>query len=101
MTFARLVLVLLLLWGAAYAWSVIGFHLTEPTGDGFTRGSNRVMVFFGWQCVAAVVGAAIWLAGNRLEAGTTVRQLSRVPLILAALLVAALGALLLFVIITG
>ncbi|MEL6518752.1 MAG: hypothetical protein AAFQ39_13620 [Pseudomonadota bacterium] len=43
------------LWVLAYGYSFSVFALTEPAGDGFVRGMNRVRAFFGWQGVAGML----------------------------------------------
>ena len=79
-----LLLVLGGLWIIAYLWSISILIWTEPTGDSFTRGLNRVAGFFGWQFGAAALGLVIFLTGRRLAKGG-LRWLSRVPLLLGAL----------------
>ena len=73
------------LWIAAWAWSLIGFATTEPTGDGFTRGMNRVRAFFMWQFVAASLAIPIWLLGVPLAQSRMRRWVARVPILLALL----------------
>ena len=46
---------LLLLWAGLFGWSFVDFSTTEATGDGFTRGSNRLLAFLQWQFVAGIV----------------------------------------------
>ena len=77
-------LLLGVLWAAAYLWSISILLWTEPTGDGFTRGLNRLTGFLGWQFVAGVVAIVVFVIGRRLPKGGR-RWLSRIPLILASL----------------
>lgn len=78
---------LAVLWALFWAGSFLVFSLTEPTGDGFTRGLDRLGRFAGLQAAAGAVAVVLWLAGRRAFArGTALRWLSRVPLLLAALL---------------
>lgn len=79
-----LLLVALGLWAAAFVWSYLQLWVTEPTGDGFTRGLNRVTALFGWQLVAAAMAIGIWFAGRK-QPGVN-RWLTRAPLLLAAVL---------------
>jgi hypothetical protein len=55
-------------WGVAAVWlvlfitSFVVLQLTSPTGDGFTRGLNRIVAFMTWQIAAlvlAMVGALL------------------------------------------
>lgn len=87
---------LLALWLAAYAGSFLQFMFTEASGDGFTRGMNRVMAFLGWQLVAAMLGGMIWLVAARLPHRPLVRWLMRLPAVLGLLLLLAIGALILY-----
>lgn len=82
----RLFLILcVVLWAAAWGWSLIGLAVTEPTGDGFTRGLNRVRALFFWQFVAATLAFPIWLLGVPRAASGLARWAARVPIILALL----------------
>lgn len=81
----RAVWILFGLWAAIWVWSLIFLAITEPSGDGFTRGLNRVAGFLGWQGVAAALAVAVWIMGRGLAGGA--RWATRLPLILALLLV--------------
>ncbi len=83
MSIRNLVILMLCAWLACYGWSFIGFRLTPPEGSGFTRGMNRVALFFGWQALASVLALVVWLLGRRLPPGTMTRRLSRVPGLIA------------------
>ncbi len=83
-----LVWILLALWAALFLWSGASFLTTVPTGSGFTRGLDRVTTLFGWQLAAGVLAVVIWAVGRSLLPRSAARRLSRVPLALAALLVA-------------
>ena len=58
-------------WLAAVLGSFIAFFMTEPTGDGFVRGFNRITAFLQWQGAAFFLGlisACIFRAfGDRRE----------------------------------
>ena len=84
------------LWGLLFAGAFIAFAMTDPTGDGFTRGINRVMAFLGWQLAAGAVAILVWLLRKRFERGTFERWAARVPAGLFSFLVFGLVALVLF-----
>lgn len=72
------ILVLLALWAGAMLLS--GLALTaEPTGDGFTRGLNRITGFLGWQVAGAVLAMALWFGVRALPKGAALRWLGRAP----------------------
>ena len=48
--------VLAVAWLAAVLGSFIAFFMTEPAGDGFVRGFNRITVFLQWQGAAFFIG---------------------------------------------
>ncbi|MEO0692488.1 MAG: hypothetical protein AAFY90_06405 [Pseudomonadota bacterium] len=83
-------------WVLAYGYSFAVFALTEPTGDGFVRGMNRVRVFFGWQGVAGMLAIAIWGLGRQWPKGSPARRISLVPIGLALLLIAGISGLILW-----
>ena len=89
----QLVALLLAAWAGLYIWSFIGFSVTEPTGDGFTRGMNRVSVFLLWQFVAGIVAVPVYMVGRAQARGSALRWASRLPLALAIALIAAIAAL--------
>jgi hypothetical protein len=84
------------LWAAFYAWSFIGFQMTEPTGDGFTRGLNRLTGFLGWQTAAGAVAVLVWLNARALPKGSLGHWLSRLPAALAGLLLIAILGIILY-----
>jgi hypothetical protein len=73
-----LIWLLLALWAGAMAASAFALA-AESVGDGFLRGLDRVIGFFGWQLVAAVLALLVWIAGRPLPKGTVLRWLARVP----------------------
>lgn len=84
--------VVLALW--ALAMMLSGFALTaEPTGDGFTRGLNRITGFVGWQAAALVLALIAWLLARGLDAGDRLRWMARVPGCWAILLIVGLAIL--------
>lgn len=78
--------VLATLWVGLYAASFAAYMLTEPTGDSFTRGANRLAVFAGWQLAAALVAGALWFVGRSAYPRGWQRWAMRVPLLLALIL---------------
>lgn len=86
----------LALWAALFAAAFVVPALMPATGDGFTRGLNRVSAFLGWQAAAGAVAFLVWLLGNRAEPGTLARRLSRVPLGIVGLGFAAILGLVLW-----
>lgn len=69
-------------WIVIFVLSFVLAKSTTPTGDGFTRGLNRVSVFFSWQAVALVVAFVAWLAGLRQFADSARwRWISRLPVL--------------------
>lgn len=98
----RLLLMALLgVWLLLYGYSFWAFATTPKTGDGFTRGLNRVTTFFGWQLAAAIPAFAAWAVGRDWPRGSGVRYVSRVPILLALGLVAVIGGLIVWARFTG
>ncbi|MFB9148896.1 hypothetical protein [Roseovarius ramblicola] len=69
-------------WAALYAASFLVPYFTAPTDFGFTRGMNRVELFFKYQLAAAAVSVVVWWMGNALIPRWQ-RWLSRMPALLA------------------
>lgn len=88
--------ILTALWVAAYAGSVIALQTTDPTGDGMTRGLNRLTAFLGWQVVAGFVAIGVWIAGNSFPKGSQSRLFSRVPTALSVVLIAVISGVIIF-----
>ncbi|MAZ18820.1 hypothetical protein [Oricola sp.] len=86
-----LVAFLLAIWAGLFVWSFIGFSATEPTGDGFTRGFNRVSGFLLWQFAAGIVAVPTYMVGREQARGSALRWASRLPLALATALLLAIG----------
>ncbi len=82
----RIAWILLSIWLVTYCWSFGSLFLTEATGDGFTRGLNRVTSFFGWQILAGSLALVIWWLGRHFERKTLARWICRLPVTLAGLL---------------
>ncbi len=83
----------LLVWACLFFGAFGAYGVTAPDGDGFTRGTNRVLIFLALQA-AAVLPAVLALPSARARQKAWMQWASRVPAMLAALL---FGALVLFV----
>ncbi len=72
----------LIVWIIFFVLSIIMAGNTEPTGDGFTRGMNRTMVFLQWQAAAFVVSLiAFFMARSKsTNVSQTLRFLGKTPL---------------------
>jgi len=77
---------LLVVWAGLYLASFIHPWTYPATGDGFTRGLNRVAAFFGWQMAAGMVAFAIWLWGRKIFEGVWLWMI-RAPILLALALI--------------
>lgn len=75
-------LVLSGIWAALYAASFLVPYFTPSTDFGFTRGINRVELFFKYQLAAGAVSVVLWWMGNALTVRWQ-RWLSRMPALLA------------------
>jgi uncharacterized membrane protein YhaH (DUF805 family) len=70
--------ILMILWVGAMGLS--GLALTaEPTGDGFTRGLNRIMTFLSWQLGGAIIALGLWIAVQPVPKGDLYRWIGRGP----------------------
>ncbi|WP_375175813.1 hypothetical protein [Pseudooceanicola sp.] len=87
MTAHRLTVTLLILWALVWVGSFALPYMLAPTGDGFTRGLNRLMAFFGLQIGAGAIG--LLLVFIRPATGR-IRWLALLPTGMAGLLIAAL-----------
>lgn len=93
MTRKQTLIVLLLIWATLWVASLLVPAALSPTGDGFTRGMNRVSAFFGLQFAAGIIGLAIF--SFRPDAGP-LRWLSVLPAGLAGGLIAGVVGLILW-----
>lgn len=75
------------LWLLTYVWSFVVFQTTQPTGSSFTRGLNRISDFLGWQVAAAIIGVPVWFLGRMNSKASIASWFTRLPLVLAGLLV--------------
>lgn len=87
-------LTLLATWLAATLLSLLLPSLLEPTGDGFTRGLNRLTPFFWGQTVATLAAIALFIHGRlTLRQQRPWRIVSAVPLAGQTVLLLALASL--------
>lgn len=77
-------------WVFAVGYAFFSFATTNPSGDGFTRGMNRVTAYLGWQGAAGMISFALFAVGRGWPKGSAVRRMSVFPLAIAFLHVAAI-----------
>lgn len=85
--------IVLLVWVAIMGISFLGYALTETSGDGFTRGLNRIMVFLGWQIAGLVIAVICLFLRARVERGRPLRWVALVPALVAGAQVLAIVSL--------
>jgi hypothetical protein len=90
-------------WAVAAAWlvlfvtSFLVLQLTEPTGDGSTRGLNRIVSFMTWQGAAFALAIAGALFTYRFgSAGKHGKLVGYVPLACSVFLIGMLVAIIAF-----
>ena len=72
-------------WLLAWAGSFAVFVVMTPSSDSLGRGVNQAVAFLGLQSVAIALSIPIWRLGRVWSTRASIRRLSRVPVILAAL----------------
>ena len=87
-----LLLILCALWVLVFAYAFVGL-LRAPLTGGLPDGGNRPMVYLGWQGIAGMLAVAIFGVGRGWPRGSSVRGMTTVPLVIAILLLVALGGL--------
>jgi uncharacterized membrane protein len=94
----QIVYVLGAVWLALFAASFVLLQLTDPPGDGFTRGLNRLASFMTWQISAFVVAIAAALVTRAAAARgiERIKLVGYVPLAASLFLVASLVAIVAF-----
>ncbi|MBI5471687.1 MAG: hypothetical protein HY961_05030 [Ignavibacteriae bacterium] len=77
-----MVAALQVLWILVFALSIVLAAAGAPTGDGFTRGLNRLSTFLAWQVAAIVVAVGLLIVARRFktELSPTMRLLAKAPL---------------------
>ncbi|MGX0902316.1 hypothetical protein ACSSV8_000877 [Roseovarius sp. MBR-79] len=76
------VILLLGIWAALYVASFLVPYVTPHADFGFTRGMNRITLFFQYQIGAGVVAAVLWWMGSHAPKRRN-RWLMRIPALLA------------------
>jgi len=89
-----LIWILLALWAIAVGLSVLPM-LEPPTGDGFTRGMNRITGFFQFHALALLIGLVIFAFRGRAE-GLWLRRLMLVPVSVALALLLGIAGVFLY-----
>ncbi len=86
------ILILVAVWAMMFTLAFIVPRLIEPTGDGFTRGMNRLPAAIGLQCLAFCVAAVT--AGlsftTREELAKWILVTGFIPLVIQILLVGSI-----------
>ncbi|MEM7189309.1 MAG: hypothetical protein AAF439_06835 [Pseudomonadota bacterium] len=77
------------IWALCFAGSFLHGHFAAPTGDGFARGLNIIVIFMAWQIAAglfAVVTLILRMVWSKQVEGAA-RWLGFVPIVISAGLV--------------
>jgi hypothetical protein len=85
----------LLAWFGCAVMAMVAYANTEPSGESFLRGANRLGVFLGWHAGGAVFALLAFVASRPLAPGWT-RHLTLWPLALYGAIVALVLGLILW-----
>lgn len=85
----NLILILIAVWVALCAWSILSYQITAPTDFGFTRGLNRVSNFLEIQILAVLVAIFAFVLSFRFPARSALRWVARAPALLTLIVIAA------------
>jgi len=98
-----LIWILLVVWIALMATSFAVYMTTEPTGDSFQRGLNRLRLFFTWQGAAllAAMISVMAVRGLAADAGRAVKAAGYLPIVVSGVLWTAVIAAATFAIVTA
>jgi hypothetical protein len=97
MTRTRLAIFIVSIWAVLFVLSFVLAFSLEPTGDGFTRGLNRLSALIVWQGVAILVAIVALLAGLGIDKSTPkLRWVSRIPALVHLTTVLLIVGLILF-----
>lgn len=89
-------------WLLAFVLSIVLARTTASSGDGFTRGLNRLTVFAGWQLAASALALVAWIAGiGRFKTTAGWRWMSRTPILIQLSLVLIIAGLISYVSLQG
>lgn len=85
----RIIFAFAVAWAIAMVFSIALPLLTEPAGDGFTRGLNRLVAFAGWQTLALIfaVGASIAFAASPKPRPRVIKIAGLIPIAISAIMV--------------
>jgi hypothetical protein len=86
---------LLTLWAVAWGLSILAFA-TIPSDEETAWGSARMMAFLGWQLAATLPAFAAWALSRSWPRESGVRAVARIALQLSVGLVAVVGGLVLW-----
>ncbi len=89
---ALLLMGLLVLWLAAYGYSVVVLVTTRPL-PAAVPGSGPMVGFLGWQGIAGMVAFACWGVGRSFPRGSGIRRVAAVPIVMALALVLVMSGL--------
>lgn len=84
-----LLMVLLALWVATVGYSFT-YLFVAAESSGFTRGSERITGFLGWQGLGGMFALAIWNIGRSYPKESGARRISKLPIHMAVLLILVL-----------
>lgn len=103
MTARRVLIGLIVIWAFCFVGGFAHFHLSSPTGDGFTRGANRVMIFLLWQFGAIAPAIAALITAMRFGDVLPLHlcRLAYGPILITGLLAMTIGLLIVWVIFTS
>jgi hypothetical protein len=78
-------------WLLLFVISFVTLQVVQPTGDGFTRGLNRIVAFLSWQGAAFVVAMVLaWLTRRAAERGVDrIKLVGYLPLAASVFIVAS------------
>lgn len=83
---------LLVGWAIVFGLSLLTQFIVAPTGDGFTRGMNRLWIMVGWQTVALILAISVFTLSRPLPKGDRLRRLVWGPVTLAIVFLCAIAA---------
>jgi hypothetical protein len=93
---ARAVYALGAAWAALFLASFIVVQTTEPTGEGFARGLNRLASFMTWQGVAFGLAVISAFVTSRAGGPRNFKLIGYGPLVVSVVLLAMLVAIIAF-----
>ena len=86
------------LWLACFVISFVMFAITQPSGDSFFQGLNRLIVMLGWQIAAflAAVLAGVLTFGRRNRISPGLKYIGFAPIMVSGLCVAGVAVLVMY-----